>query len=355
MIFRARPFSWLAGGMPYEDLEAKLLDWIACPAAAVRPDFNALALELYRFQRESNAPYGQFCRYQKAGASLKHWSQIPAVPTSAFRRAALRSFPAAQTTATFRTSGTTGEGYGSHHFRSTRLYEASILGAWRALGLPAAPQIILTQRPGDAPHSSLSHMMGTLSAVGPQTWAIDASGTLDLDAVRRAASAGPVLMLGTALAFLHLVERLGGGRIPLAAGSFAMETGGYKGTGRSLSKAALYGKLHAALDLAPEAIVNEYSMTELSSQWYTRGLGNPHCGPGWTRGLVVDPESGEEAADGERGMLRLFDLANLGSVIAIQTQDLAIRRGADFELLGRDPNAIARGCSRSADELLSGG
>jgi hypothetical protein len=54
-------------------------------------------------------------------------------------------------------------------------------------------------------------------------------------------------------------------------------------------------------------------------------------------------------------MLRLFDLANLGSVLAIQTQDLAVRRGMGFELLGRDPHAIPRGCSRSADELLSGG
>jgi len=52
-------------------------------------------------------------------------------------------------------------------------------------------------------------------------------------------------------------------------------------------------------------------------------------------------------------MLRLIDLANIGSVLAIQTQDLAIRRGADIELLGRNPAAIPRGCSRSADEMLS--
>lgn len=339
--------------MPYEDLEAKLLEWITGSPDGSQPDFNALALEIYRFQRETNSPYGQFCRYQKAGTALSHWSQIPAVPTTAFRHAALRCFPSPQTATTFHTSGTTGEGHGSHHFRSTRLYEASILSAWRALGVPALPQVILTPRPGDAPHSSLSYMMGTLSALGPQTWAIDATGTLDADAIRRAASAGPVLILGTALAFLHLIESLGSDRIPLAPGSFAMETGGYKGTGRSLTKAALYAQMNAALGLEPDAIFNEYSMTELSSQWYTRGLGKPHHGPAWTRALVVDPESGDEVEDGERGMLRLFDLANLGSVIAIQTQDLAVRRGADFELLGRDPNAIPRGCSRSADELLS--
>ena len=287
-----------------------------------------------------------------ANTELTDWRKIPAVPTGAFRQAALRAFPAAETVSTFRTSGTTGEGYGSHHFRSLRLYEASILAAWKTLELPPLPQIILTQRPGDAPHSSLCHMMGTLGALGAQTWCIDAGGGLNLAALRQAAAEGPLLLLGTALAFLHLFERLGSERLELAPGSLAMETGGYKGTGRTLLKAELYARFGRTLGLEPDDILNEYSMTELSSQWYTRGLGQPHLGPAWARALVIDPETGREVPDGERGILRLFDLANLGSVLAIQTQDLAIRRGAGFELLGRDPAAIPRGCSRSADELL---
>ena len=72
----------------------------------------------------------------------------------------------------------------------------------------------------------------------------------------------------------------------------------------------------------------------------------------WVRALVIDPESGNECAEGETGMLRIFDLANVGSCCALQTRDLAIRRGADFELIGRDPAALPRGCSRAADEIL---
>lgn len=339
----------------YDALEAEILDRIARPES-LRSDaeFGALALEVFQFQREHNAPYRQFCKFQKTAAKLADWRQIPAVPTGAFRQAALRAFPAGETTATFRTSGTTGEGYGSHHFRSTRLYEASVLAAWEALELPRLPQILLIQRPGDAPHSSLSHMMGALGARGRQTWCLDAGGGIDIPALREAAEAGPVLALGTALAFLHLFERLGSERIALPPGSLAMETGGYKGTGRTLAKEELYARFESALGLGCGAILNEYSMTELSSQWYTRGLGRPHHGPAWTRALIIDPETGLETPDSGRGMLRLFDLANLGSVLAIQTQDLAIRRGGGFELLGRDPNAIPRGCSRSADELLGG-
>lgn len=347
--------------MTYTTLEPRLLDLIATGSEIGEDEFNTIALEVHRYQREHNVPYRQFCDFQHTPppAELSGWREIPAVPTGAFRHAALRTFPESETVATFRTSGTTGEGYGNHYFCSLRLYEASILGAWDALRIPRLRQVILTQRPEDAPHSSLCHMMGTLAARGTegpvpaQTWCIDARGRLDLAAFRRALEpGGPVLVLGTALAFLNLFEQLGGKRIVLPSGSIAMETGGYKGTGRSLTKEELYAAFREAFGLEPGSILNEYSMTELSSQWYTRGLGHPHKGPSWARALVVDPLTRREVAEGGTGVVQLFDLANLGSVLAIQTQDLAIRRGAGFELLGRDPAAIPRGCSRSADEML---
>jgi len=44
-------------------------------------------------------------------------------------------------------------------------------------------------------------------------------------------------------------------------------------------------------------------------------------------------------------LIRIFDLANVYSVMAIQTEDLGIRRGSGFELLGRATLAEPRGCS----------
>jgi hypothetical protein len=57
--------------------------------------------------------------------------------------------------------------------------------------------------------------------------------------------------------------------------------------------------------------------------------------PPWARACVISPETGAEAGEGETGLLRVFDLANIGSVMAVQTEDLAVRRGDGFELLGR--------------------
>lgn len=336
-------------------LESRILSLLD-QATLTESDFCACALEIYRFQRLHNQPYDNFCKHLGAPAELENWEQIPAVPQSAFKQFALRTFPESQAVKTFRTSGTTGEGFGSHHFRSLRLYDEAILRGWDFFRLPVLPQIILVSPPATAPHSSLSHMMGTLHARAldaQQHFCVTQAGNARLHAsfMEALQSVRPVLVMGTALAFLHLFET---GALPvLPAGSFALETGGYKGSGRSLAKAELYALFEKHFGLPPDSVINEYGMTKLSSQFYARGLGNPHQGAPWLRALVIDPETDAEVAMDETGILRIFDLANLGSVLAIQTRDLAVRRENGFELIGRDPAALPRGCSRSADEMLS--
>jgi hypothetical protein len=90
--------------------------------------------------------------------------------------------------------------------------------------------------------------------------------------------------------------------------------------------------------------VNEYGMTELSSQLYARGIG-PHRAPPWLRTLVCDPATGRERQLGEVGLLRHVDLANVGSVVAVQTDDVGRAVDGGIELLGRVSGAVTRGCS----------
>ncbi len=310
-------------------------------------EFNGLALRIHAFQRQSNAPFARWC------ATLpepKSWREIPSVPQAMFKRFRLSCFPPKLTPVTFRTSGTTGETRGEHHFADTALYEASILAGWQRLRLPKLPALFLAQTPDEVPDSSLTHMFGTLArrAVTRAKFDIRA----DADALRKLAARGPCAIFGTALAFLALFERMGDARVKLPRGSFAFETGGYKGSGRDIPKTELYVKFLTHLGLRADSVWNEYGMTELSSQAYTHGLGRPHTAPPWLRAIVINPETGAEVPVGGSGVLRLFDLANVGSVLAIQTADLAVRRADGFGLLGRDPAAVPRGCSRRADELL---
>jgi hypothetical protein len=312
-------------------------------------EFNALALGIHAFQRRHNAPFARWCDTLPAPRT---WREIPAVPQAMFKRFRLACFPPKLTPVTFRTSGTTGETRGEHHFADTALYDASILAGWQRLRLPKLPALFLAQTPDEVPDSSLTHMFGVLAGRATRRSTFDMRA--DADALRKLASRGPCAIFGTALAFLALFERMGDEHVRLPHGSFAFETGGYKGSGRDIPKAELHAKFSTHLGLRANAVWNEYGMTELSSQAYTRGLNRPHAAPPWMRAIVVNPEKGMEAAVGVAGVLRMFDLANVGSVLAVQTADIAVRRAGGFELLGRDPAAIPRGCSRRADELLRG-
>jgi hypothetical protein len=131
----------------------------------------------------------------------------------------------------------------------------------------------------------------------------------------------------------------------LPGGSRIMETGGYKNRSRSLPKARLHFLLTELLGVPRENIICEYGMSELSSQAYDTNSQRQFRFPPWARVQIISPETGREVADGEKGLIRIFDLANVHSVAAIQTEDLGVRRGDGFELIGRAQVAEPRGCS----------
>ena len=299
--------------------------------------FEALALEVFAFQLRWNSTYRNFV----GGREIGRWQSIPAVPAAAFKDLdrPLSCFPIGLAEGYFETSGTTGEVRGRHYFYNFDMYRAAIEASVRPLlriGFPWGMRRCWL--PGMGERSSLRFMFEFLSGDGP----VD---ELDFD--------DPVLLMGTALSFLHLFER-GRGRVRLPEGSWVMETGGYKGSGRELSKPDLYAMFAEQLGVPAERVVNEYGMTELSSQFYARGADGFHARAPWARVVVRSPETGAEVELGEVGYISIYDLANIGSVMAVATQDLAVRgEGGSFQLLGRDPAAVPRGCSRAADEFLS--
>ncbi|MEO7932258.1 MAG: acyl-protein synthetase [Chthoniobacterales bacterium] len=331
----------------YEKLQEAVLSFIQKGEGT----FEELALAIHAFQFRKNAPYQRFCRLRGVDEALADWTQIPAVPQQAFKSSRLTTFPMEMAVREFRTSGTTGEGFGSHYFRDLTLYDAAIEAGWSALKVDHLTKLVLTPSPEEAPHSSLSHMMGRL-AQNESSCFYMRCGILEEKRLRNDIGSEPVLLLGTALAFFNLMEKANMA-LTLPAVSHILETGGYKGSGRSLSKEDFYGQLSEFFGVELDSILNEYGMTELSSQFYTHGLGRPHLSGPWIRERVVHPLTGREVAVGETGILQLFDLANIGSVLAIQTEDLAVRQESGFILLGRDPAALARGCSRSADDQLN--
>jgi len=352
-------------------------------------EFNGMALMLFTLQFNQNPAYRKLCEARKiTPANVTHWTQIPTAPTAAFKELELTSLPADKRTRVFHSSGTTGQ-TPSQHFHnaeSLAIYEASLL-AWFRFHVPPQKNLaLLTPPPSAAPNSSLVHMFETIrkdfgapesSFLG--TLAKDRSWTLNFEAtiaaLENASRSGqPIVVFGTAFSFVHLLDYLAEKNLhlKLPAGSRVMETGGYKNRSRVLPKAELHTTITERLGISPSHILCEYGMSELSSQAYdvdfagrarhsvraevsssqsgAQGTDAPYRRaplyfPPWARAQIISPETGREVREGETGLLRIFDLANVFSVLAIQTEDLAIRRGDGFELIGRAEQAEPRGCS----------
>jgi hypothetical protein len=339
-------------------------------------EFNRLALELFAFQFAGVPIYRRLC--EKRGikpGSIQHWSQIPALPVSAFKEHVVSSIAENERSRVFHSSGTTGH-VPSRHFHnaaSLSLYEAGLLpgfdrhfnGDDPISGRRGVTLIFLTPAPALAPHSSLVHMFetirlkwgGTKSLYAGQL-ELDGSWSLDMNRIDAALSAAvldkhPVGLLGTAFSFVHLLDYRAASKtgFSLPAGSRIMETGGYKGRSRTVAKTDLRRLMTKFLGVPDSHIITEYGMSELSSQAYDGlvGQARPPVGifrfPPWVRTQIISPETGAGTGAGETGLLRVFDLANIHSVMAIQTEDLAVSRGDGFELLGRMEAAEPRGCS----------
>jgi len=156
----------------------------------------------------------------------------------------------------------------------------------------------------------------------------------------------PVVLLAVTAAVLRVIDRAHGERVAIALppGSLVIDTGGCKGYPHDLGRAAILELYERTLGVPPAQVVNEYGMTELCSQLYARGHGALSAPP-WMRTVVCDPATGREVPPGTCGLLRHVDLANLGSVLAVETEDIGRAVDGGIELLGRVPGAVPRGCS----------
>ena len=348
--------------------------------------FDALAQRLFAHQFRHCPPYARFARARGiTPENIASWRDIPAVPAGAFKEIDLRGFPSAQIIKTFRTSGTSGQKRGELHLDTLALYEASLLASLEKLLLPDRVDPdgedprpgrthirVLAPSAREAPDSSLSHMFQILI----ETLGSEASGFDVVDGQLRVESLvhqlrgaqdreEPVVLCGTAFSFVHLIENLEtqGLEFRCPPDSRIMETGGFKGRSREMPREDLYDALEQRLGIPPVRILNQYGMTELGSQFYDSIWVDPNgprrkLGPPWARIRLLDPETGQAAAPGQPGIVVIHDLANTGSVSAIQTADLGrwvAGPGAEpegFEILGRSAGAEARGCSIAADEML---
>ena len=358
-----------------QKLDREILEFMDRQAGTDERAFGQRALKIFDYQFRRNMNYRNFCLSEnKKPGRLNSWKDIPAMPTDAFKELVLATFPLKDAVKVFKPSGTprgasaTGMSAdvplrGAHFFDTLKLYETAILPPFREYLMPDEGDFFfcfLVNSPEESPDSSLSYMMGVVNRVFAKkrgkfyAKAGKISHRAFLSDLRK--SKKKIFILATAFSLKSFLDFLGQKKVflKLPKGSRLMETGGFKGRVNEVPKHKLYAECEKRLGIPKDHCVSEYGMTELSSQFYDTTLNDKiknirrkpfKAGPAWLRALVIDPRTGKEAAKGQPGLLRHFDLANRGSVLAIQTEDLGRQVGTGFEFLGRASGAELRGCS----------
>lgn len=331
--------------------------------------FNDLALKLFIYQYNYNSPFMRYARERgKTPRTVKSWTEIPAVPISAFKSLDLSCSPIKEAKAVFMTSGTTFDGVrGKIYHPLLDVYDASMHRNFRNRFMGSFDRIrmgILFPSPKLMPNSSLAHYLN----LAVQEFGLDKSRhlmdedginfpALFDDLVKAEQSGTPYALLGASFSFVHVIDEMErtGKTVVLPPGSRILDTGGFKGQSRELKPDAFYDKLEATFGVPRNRCINMYGMTELSSQFYDDG--NAICpsvksGPNWLRSRVINPITGQNMPDGEMGILAHTDLAHFNICTTVLTEDTGIVVDNGFQLIGRASGIEAQGCSIAVDEFL---
>lgn len=309
------------------------------------PEFEQIALEIFRFQAANVPVYAQYIHNLNVNPSkVSRLVDVPFLPVELFKSQKIVA-ASKQPEVVFMSSGTTGM-VRSHHFvADAELYKTSFLRGFRSFYGEPSNFCILALLPSylERDGSSLVYMMDELikqsnhpdSGFYLHNIAEMAQKMKDLDA-----SGQKVMLVGVTFALLDLVEEF---EFNLK-NTIVMETGGMKGKRREIPRPELHATLCQRMGV--KSIHSEYGMTELLSQGYSFGDGI-FSTPPWMRILIRDTNDPfAYTLTGQTGGINVVDLANLYSCSFLELKDLGkTYSDGQFEVLGRFDNSDIRGCN----------
>ena len=308
--------------------------------------FNALALQIFRYQARENPVYSQYLEHLGTDISaIYDYTRIPFLPIGFFKTARVVAGKF-EPDSTFTSSGTSGMQPAKHYVKDLSLYNESFLHAFRrGYGDPSEYRILALlpsylERSG----SSLVYMVDALIKQGDHAESGFFLDNLDVLAeILKECSERKVktMLIGVSFALLDFAEQHA---FHLGDNIIIMETGGMKGRRVEITREELHSKLKGAFGLT--AIHTEYGMTELLSQAYSKRDGKL-VPPPWMKIVIRDVQDPFSLLQHEKtGAINIIDLANMHSCAFIETQDLGkAYSDGSFEVLGRTDHSDVRGCS----------
>lgn len=308
-------------------------------------EFEALALNVFKFQFENNKVYRSFCDLlYKHPSDVKTITDIPFLPIEFFKtRKVICSHQNSEMV--FTSSGTTGSITSKHYVTNLEIYKESFRKGFTQFYGAIEDYTILALLPSylEREGSSLVYMVNDLIAQSKSPdsgFYLNNLSELRETLLRLDSEEKRTLLLGVSFALLDLVE----GETFQLKNTIVMETGGMKGRRQELIRTELHDTLKNGFGV--NTIHSEYGMTELLSQAYSKGNGIFEYPP-WMSILTRDTEDPLTLqSSGKAGGINVIDLANINSCSFIATQDLGrVYPDNSFEIIGRFDNSDIRGCN----------
>ncbi|MBL85795.1 MAG: acyl transferase [Winogradskyella sp.] len=311
-------------------------------------EFEALALDIFRFQFENNAVYRSFCDLlYKHPSDVNNLTEIPFLPIQFFKTHEVLSSQNS-IKKIFTSSGTTGSVTSKHIVTNLNIYEESYLKGFQHFYDNIEDYAVLALLPSylERDGSSLIYMVDDLiqKSKHPES-GFYLNNLQDLTKTLKSLEAQnqKTLLIGVSFALLDLVEQF---QFSLKH-TIVMETGGMKGRRKEIIRQELHDRLKKGFGV--NQIHSEYGMTELLSQAYSKGNGIFKCPP-WMKIITRDTEDALTLLpQNKTGGINIIDLANVNSCAFIATQDLGkTSENGQFEIIGRFDNSDIRGCNLMA-------
>lgn len=324
----------------------------------LRPEnFNALALDIFRFQAAENPVYKEYISNLKIDTGkISELKDIPFLPIQFFKSQHIITGQPPEATAVFESSGTTGANTSRHFLHDPLLYETVSERIFEEHYGPLKNFHVLALLPSylERNNSSLVYMMKHFIELSHSDYSgfylNNVSDLLNrISYLKENPDGKQILLLGVTFALLDLAEDQDINLFKDMPQLTVMDTGGMKGRRREMLREEVHDILTGSFSVPK--IHSEYGMTELLSQGYSSGDGI--FSPGFTMRVLLrdiyDPfaVSQQNNSYKKTGGINVIDLANLDTCSFIETQDLG-RFGDDentFLVMGRFDNSDIRGCN----------
>ena len=323
-------------------------------------DFEALALDVFRFQFAHNPLYQQYVNLSGVDPNqVKHWTQIPFLPIELFKNHQVLT-GTQPVLFSFESSGTTGQIPSKHPVCDPGFYQQISKIAFEREYGPLSDYHIFALLPSylERSTSSLVFMMDYFikeSGSPISGFFLNQYEELVAQIKKALLSDRKIWVMGVTFGLLDWVdswqdfsfwkEAVDAGRL------IVMETGGMKGRREEWIRERVHEFLKTSMGV--DQIASEYGMTELFSQAYasTDGIFTPGVSMRVQLREVTDPFA-KVTKPGRVGGIQIIDLANIDSCPFIETRDLGALEedGIRFKVLGRFDNSEIRGCNLMVDQ-----